>query len=111
MSRRALFVYFPHCEVLDFAGPLQTLHEANAFTDGAYEIIHCGAAPSAASEQGLVLASLQPLPPPRSNDLIFVPGYPVGVSDPSRRLGRWLREAHRAGAHILATCTGAFVLA
>lgn len=111
MSRRALFLYFPHCEVLDFAGPLQALHEANAFTNGAYEIVHCGASTTAVSEQGLVLGALRPLPEPRSDDLVFVPGYPVAASDPARKLGRWLRSAHRAGAHILATCTGAFVLA
>lgn len=111
MSRRALFVYFPHCEVLDFAGPLQALHETNAFTDNAYEIVHCGGSATAVSEQGLTLGALQPLPDPRSDDLVFVPGYPVAAADPARHVGRWLRAAHGAGAHILATCTGAFVLA
>ena len=111
MSRRAVFVYFPKCEVLDFAGPLQALHEANAFTDGAYEIVHCGSSASVQSAQGLILASLLPLPEPRSTDIIFVPGYPVGSSRPPKQLDRWLKACYAAGAQILSTCTGAFILA
>lgn len=111
MSRRALFVYFPKCEVLDFAGPLQALSEANSFTSGAYDIVHCGASESTATAQGLQLASLAPLPEPRDSDVIFVPGYPPHEVKPPRELDRWLRAAHAAGAHILSTCTGAFVLA
>ncbi len=111
MSRRALFVYFPQCEVLDFAGPLQALHEVNAFVKGAYDIVHCGAGESTATAQGLVLGALAPLPKPQSGDVVFIPGYPTHQSGPPRRLDRWLKEAHDAGARILATCTGAFVLA
>jgi transcriptional regulator GlxA family with amidase domain len=111
MSRRALFVYFPRCEVLDFAGPLQVLHEANDFTNGAYDIVHCGASTSAATAQGLMLGSLAPLPDPRETDVIFVPGYPTRAVKPPRELDRWLRTAHAAGAQIFSTCTGAFVLA
>lgn len=111
MSRRALFVYFPQCEVLDFAGPLQALHEANAFVDNAYEIVHCGAGESAETAQGLTVAALAPLPEPRSDDIVFLPGFPVGSGKPPKKLDRWLTNLHNAGAHILSTCTGAFVLA
>lgn len=111
MSRRALFVYFPQCEVLDFAGPLQALHEANALTGGAYDVVHCGAGESMRTAQGLVLAALAPLPPPQAGDLIFVPGYPTQRARPPKQLDRWLNAAHAAGAQIFSTCTGAFVLA
>jgi transcriptional regulator GlxA family with amidase domain len=111
MSRRALFVYFPKCEILDFAGPLQALYEANAFTNGAYTIMHCAVTGSAATAQGLMLAALAALPDPRSDDVVFVPGYPVRELDPPRELVRWLKRCHAAGAQIFSTCTGAFVLA
>jgi transcriptional regulator GlxA family with amidase domain len=111
MSRRALFVYFPQCEVLDFAGPLQALHEANAFTNGAYEIVHCAVANSTTTAQGLVLGALAPLPRPRSDDVIFVPGFPVHQTSPPKQIDRWLKDSYRAGAQIFCTCTGAFMLA
>lgn len=111
MSRRALFVYFPQCEVLDFAGPLQALHEANAFTKNTYEIVHCGVSQSAKTAQGLMLGALAPLPQPSATDVIFVPGYPTRSAQPPKALDRWLKSCHAAGARILSTCTGAFVLA
>jgi transcriptional regulator GlxA family with amidase domain len=110
MKRRAIFVYFPHCEVLDFAGPLQAIHELNAYAGEPYEILHCGIAPDATSAQGLALGSLCPLPEPRANDSIFVPGFPVSTGVP-RGFARWLKACDRAGARIFAVCTGAFVLA
>lgn len=111
MSRRAVFVYFPHCEVLDFAGPLQALHEVNGFVAGAYEFVHCGAGETAKTAQGLLLGALEPLPQTRSTDVIFVPGFPTHHVKPPAALDRWLRAAYKNGAQILATCTGAFVLA
>jgi len=111
MSRRALFVYFPQCEVLDFAGPLQALHEVNALVRGAYDVVHCGAGESTQTAQGLVLGALAPLPAPAAGDLVFVPGYPTQGAQPPKKLDRWLSTAHAAGAQIFSTCTGAFVLA
>lgn len=111
MSRRAVFVYFAQCEVLDFAGPLQAMHELNSFLKNGYEIAHCGAGESTATAQGLVLGALRPLPEPAAGDLIFVPGYPVHGAKPPKQLDRWLKRAHDVGAHVFATCTGAFVLA
>lgn len=111
MSRRALFIYFPQCEVLDFAGPLQALHEANAYVNDAYEIVHCGAGESAETAQGLTVGALAPLPEARSDDIVFLPGFPVDTGKPPKKLDRWLTNLHNAGAHIFSTCTGAFVLA
>lgn len=87
------------------------MHEANAFTNGAYEIVHCGVGESTATAQGLVLGALSPLPRPRSDDVAFVPGYPTDALQPPRQLDRWLKASYDAGAQILSTCTGAFVLA
>jgi transcriptional regulator GlxA family with amidase domain len=110
MKRRAIFVYFPHCEVLDFAGPLQAMHELNAYVPDAYEIVHCGVAPTATADQGLVLAALQPLPETRTGDCIFIPGFPVKRGLP-KGLTAWLKTSDRSGARIFSVCTGAFVLA
>jgi transcriptional regulator GlxA family with amidase domain len=110
MKRRAVFVYFPHCEVLDFAGPLQAMHELNAYISEPYEIVHCGTSQNATAAQGLVLGALQPLPEACAGDSIFIPGFPVHLGMP-RGLTRWLKASDRAGARIFAVCTGSFVLA
>jgi transcriptional regulator GlxA family with amidase domain len=111
MKRRAIFVYFPRCEVLDFAGPLQAIHELNEYAREPYEIVHCGTTAAVTSAQGLSLAQLKPLPEPREGDCIFVPGFPAPASSMPQGLGPWLKAAVRAGARIFAVCTGAFVLA
>lgn len=59
--------------------------------------------------QGLQVGGLAPLPEPRESDIIFVPGYPLAGSIPAA-LPRWLKACDRAGARILAICTGAFIL-
>lgn len=110
MSRRAIFVYFPNCEVLDFAGPLQAVHELNERISQPYEILHCGTATHATSAQGLVLGELRPLPKAHEGDCIFIPGFPVDAGVP-RGLSRWLKASAGAGARFFAVCTGAFVLA
>ena len=111
MKRRAVFVYFPNCEVLDFAGPQQALHEANLLTGGTYEFVHCAVRENTVTYQGLQLGALRALPRPRATDLVFVPGYPIQRGAPPREVMHWLRECYSAGARIFAVCTGAFVLA
>lgn len=111
MKRRCVFVYFPGCEVLDFAGPLQSVHELNTHIPDPYDIVHCAVERSARSAQGLALASLAPLPAPRGGDLVFVPGFPVTDVAAPRGLGAWLKACVGAGAHVFGVCTGAFVLA
>lgn len=110
MMRRAIFVYYPNCEVLDFAGALQALHEMNQLLREPCEILHCGTATRATSAQGLVLGELRPLPETREGDCIFIPGFPVADGLP-RGMSRWLKASARAGARFFAVCTGAFVLA
>ncbi|HYM59491.1 MAG TPA: helix-turn-helix domain-containing protein [Thermoanaerobaculia bacterium] len=111
VKRRAIFVYFDGCEVLDFAGPLQAMHEANALVGGLYDVMHCGVRSSATTEQGLALGGLRPLPEPLPDDFIFVPGFPVNSVQPPAALDRWMRTAYEVGARIFAVCTGSFILA
>ncbi len=59
--------------------------------------------------QGLQVGGLAPLPKPRESDVVFVPGYPL-ASDIPAAFPRWLKACDRAGARILAICTGAFIL-
>lgn len=107
---RAIFVYPPQAVVLDFAGPLQAMADCNAIVGDRYEILHCAVTANVATSQGLQVGALAPLPEPRADDVIFVPGYPVMRGAPPAALVRWLQAAAKAGARILATCTGAFLL-
>lgn len=106
---RAIFVYPPQAEVLDFAGPLHALYEANQLAGDRYEVVHCGVSESVRTAQGLQIADLAPLPQPRATDIVFVAGFPVRSSPPAA-LPRWLKACDRAGARIFAICTGAFLL-
>ena len=107
---RVLFLILPGVELLDFAGPLQALHEATAL-GCPYRIHACSPQPEAATDQGPVLARLEPLPDPAAGDLVFVPGSPAfHRARPEPGVLAWLREADRAGARICSICTGAFLL-
>jgi hypothetical protein len=54
---RVILAIFPQTEILDLAGPLQVLHEANAI--GAhYELRYAAPSPQIATQQGLQLAQL-----------------------------------------------------
>ncbi|NMO18908.1 helix-turn-helix domain-containing protein [Pyxidicoccus fallax] len=110
-TRHVAVLVLPHVHLLDLAGPVQVLFEANAF--GAdYRLRYCGAAPEVASSQGLVFGRLEPLPDPRELDLVLVPGIDSRTLDALGAVpSAWLREAHGAGVRMASVCTGAFVLA
>jgi len=75
------------------------------------EILLCATRDRIRTEQGLELASLQPLPAPRESDLVIVPGMPYTATEHlDRKVVRWVRTAYDAGAHIASVCTGSFVL-
>lgn len=100
----------PEVEILDLAGPLQAFHEANRLSHHD-TILFCASRERIRTEQGLELASLQPLPEPRATDLVIVPGMPYAATERfDRKTVRWVRTAHEAGAQIASVCTGAFVL-
>jgi transcriptional regulator GlxA family with amidase domain len=105
-----IFVIVPEVEILDFAGPLQALSEANRGRSR-YRIRICATRPRIVSHQGVVLSDLEPLPDPASDALVIVPGMPYHATlKIERKITRWIVNAARAGAHIASVCTGAFVL-
>jgi len=109
--RRVLVVLLPDVHLQDMAGPVQVLYEASGL-GGAYEITYCSELPRVRSAQGLVLTDLAPLPTPRRDDLVLVPGTLSTKLDRLVQLPRrWLREAHEAGAQLASVCSGAFALA
>jgi transcriptional regulator GlxA family with amidase domain len=114
----------PEVEILDLAGPLQALGGANRSRQR-YRLRYCSTRDRVRTDQGVVLADLEPLPevgdwqscqsestgriagPP----LVIVPGMPYAATQKlDRRAVRWLRDAARSGAHLASVCTGAFVL-
>jgi transcriptional regulator GlxA family with amidase domain len=107
---RALFIVLPGVELLDFAGPLQALHEARSF-GCEYELRICSPAPEVASDQGPVLAGMEPLPEPAPGDLVFLPGSSeFHRARPDPEVLEWFRRAERAEVRFCSICTGAFLL-
>jgi transcriptional regulator GlxA family with amidase domain len=102
-----IFLVLPEVEILDLAGPLQTLSEAR----DRYRIRICATRPRIASHQGVVLSDLEPLPEHAGDALVVVPGMPYAATQRiERKVTRWLANASREGAHIASVCTGAFAL-
>jgi transcriptional regulator GlxA family with amidase domain len=106
---RVLLVLFDGAEILDFAGPLQAFHEANAL-GASYELHHCGLSPSMVAAQGMQITALEPLPDPQARDLVLIPGSELSKIKVPAALRRWLHAAAKAGAQLCSVCTGAFVL-
>jgi transcriptional regulator GlxA family with amidase domain len=109
-NRRALVLLLPEVHLQDMAGPVQVLYEA-ARLGGAYELSFHAAQPHVRSAQGLVLSHLAPLPPPRSGDLVLIPGIESSTIERLDAPVAWLRQAHAAGARLATVCSGAFALA
>lgn len=100
----------PQVEILDLAGPLQALHEANRGRER-YRIRLCAAAKRVESAQGVTLSNLDPLPPDAGGALVIVPGMPYAATMKiDRAVTRWLAKAARDGAQMTSVCTGAFAL-
>ena len=105
-----MFVLLPEVEILDLAGPLQALSEANR-SHARYRLRLASTRERVRSSQGVTLADLEPLPDVRADTLVIVPGMPyVATEKLDRRTVRWVRDAAKSGAHIASVCTGAFVL-
>lgn len=108
---RVLFLVLPGVELLDFAGPLQALHEAAQF-GCAYQLRFCSPDPELVTDQGPGLSRLEPLPAPEPGDLVFIPGSPAfHQSRPAPGVLEWLWQADRVGVRFFSICTGAFLLA
>jgi transcriptional regulator GlxA family with amidase domain len=111
-----IFLLLPEVEILDLAGPLQAFHEANA-TRGAHGVERrfvirtCALTPRLRTDQGLVLADLEPLPEAGDGDLVVVPGMKYRATEHVDRTAiRWLKTSAAAGAQLASICTGAFIL-
>jgi len=105
-----VFLLLPEVEILDFAGPLQALSEANR-SHARYRIRLCATRDRVRSDQGVVLSDLEPLPEVDANTLIVVPGMPYAATQKiERRVIHWLRRAEERSAQMASVCTGAFIL-
>jgi transcriptional regulator GlxA family with amidase domain len=110
VTRRALFILFHGCEILDFAGPVQALFEATTTGGVPYDVTYCSPTASVTTAQRLTMSALDPLPAVAPDDWIFVPGYSLANTQPPASIARWLRKSYAAGARICSVCTGAFLL-
>lgn len=111
MTHRVFVLLLEDVHLLDLSGPVQVFYEANGF-GGRYEIVHCAAAATIRSAQGLTLCNLAPLPDVRAGDTVLVPGMDSTTLGHLRALPvRWLREAAASGARVASICSGAFALA
>jgi transcriptional regulator GlxA family with amidase domain len=113
-ERRVIFVILPDVNLLDLGGPAQVFHVAKNFGAN-YELMFCATTPSIQSIQGLPLGPLEPLPEPRADDLVIIPGPKVSWPVPgqeliSHKIRDWLRQANAVGAHLASVCTGAVAL-
>ena len=109
-QRRVLVLLLPDVHLQDLAGPVQVLDEASAHGPG-YRFVYCSSSSRIRSAQGLVLSELVPLPEPRPEDLVLVPGVVERSLDRARCPRDWLQHAATAGATLAAVCSGAFTLA
>ena len=109
-ARRVVFVVLPKVNLLDLGGPAQVFDVARRF-GASYELLFCASTPQILSVQGLPLGPLEPLPAPRPDDLILIPGTRTDDPIPGQPwidpiAVAWLRTAYAAGSHLASICTG-----
>jgi transcriptional regulator GlxA family with amidase domain len=109
-SQRVIFALYDGCEMIDFAGPMQAFHEANAF-GGNYVLGSFAEKSSILTSLGLRVSGLRPLPSAQRGDLVVVPGYPIKSVKVPLAVAAWVKESYQRGAQVCSTCTGAFILA
>ena len=108
--QQVILLILPETEILDLAGPLQVMHEANRL-GGNYRIRYCSTAEKVRTDGGLTVADLEPLPEVGGEDLVIVPGMPYRFTTRiDRKVIRWLKASAASGAQVASVCTGAFVL-
>lgn len=105
-----IFLALPEVEILDLAGPMQVFAEANR-ARARYRLRTVSTHERVRTDQGLVLADLEPLPQVREGALVIVPGMPYRATQRVEKTTlRWLETSYAAGATIASVCTGAFLL-
>jgi transcriptional regulator GlxA family with amidase domain len=107
-------VLLPEVNLLDLGGPAQVFQVARHH-GASYELLFCADSANIVSNQGLALGPLEPLPTPRADDLIIIPGprlTPPKSGQPlvSTTVINWLCQAHAIGAQLASVCTGAVAL-
>jgi len=108
--RRVLVLMLPNFHALDFAGPVQSIHEANEL-GASYKLHYVGTNAEFKSAEGFTISKVESLPVLRPSDWVLVPGPDSKTLQSMQLPDQWLQEADQMGCRISSVCTGAFVLA
>lgn len=107
--QQVVFLVLPNVEILDVAGPLQVLHEANGY-GAQYQMRFCALRDTTGTAQGISFAALEPLITLASKDVVIVPGIPFASIDAiDKKVVEWVRHGYEVGAKLYSICTGAFI--
>jgi len=118
----------PRLLLLDIAGPLEVLRQANRVQNSVRFEVHCvGPTSSLQTSIGIALAGIEPLPqelPAQSwvviaGDVEYVmlaggtpgPGKSVDDETAEKTIVTWLRNVIRPGHKLISICTGALIAA
>jgi transcriptional regulator GlxA family with amidase domain len=118
----------PRLLLLDIAGPLEVLRQANRVQSSVrFEVRYVGASSSLQTSIGITLAAIEPLPeglPPQSwvviaGDVEYVmlaggvpgPGKSVDDETAEKTIVTWLKTTVRPGHKLISICTGALIAA
>ena len=118
----------PRLLLLDIAGPLEVLRQANRLQNSVrFEVRYVGPTASLQTSIGITLAAIEPLPqelPPQSwvvlaGDVEYVmlsggahgPGKSAADKEAERVIVTWLRTTVRPGHKLISICTGALIAA
>jgi transcriptional regulator GlxA family with amidase domain len=118
----------PRLLLLDIAGPLEVLRQANRIQSSVhFEVRYIGPTSSLETSIGITLAGIEPLPqelPPQSwvvlaGDVEYImlsggahgPGKSAADEEAERAIMAWLRTSVRCGHKLISICTGALIAA
>jgi transcriptional regulator GlxA family with amidase domain len=118
----------PRLLLLDIAGPLEVLRQANRVQSSVrFEVRYIGPTSSLQTSIGISLAAIEPLPqelPPQSwvvlaGDVEYVmlcggahgPGKSAADEEAERTIMTWLKTTVRPGHRVISICTGALIAA
>lgn len=118
----------PRLLLLDIAGPLEVLRQANRLQNSVrFEVRYIGPTSSLQTSIGITLAAIEPLPqelPPQAwvvlaGDVEYVmlsggadgPGKSAADIDAERAIVMWLKTIVRPGHKLISICTGALIAA
>lgn len=118
----------PRLLLLDIAGPLEVLRQANRLQNSVrFEVRYIGPTSSLQTSIGITLAAIEPLPqelPPQAwvvlaGDVEYVmlsggadgPGKSAADIDAERAIVTWLKNIVRPGHKLISICTGALIAA